>query len=127
MKKLILLVLLASAVGCATAGNAPNLTPIARTDYNLTQLVDSIGILQTAAENAVPSNILKVNTARSIVEFTVWANTTIGAAPDGWYLTVKTGYNTMKSLLTPDELNKFGVYLATFETVLNGFAPVGVQ
>lgn len=127
MKKLVfILILAASVVSCATQTSAPNLTPVARNAYNLTQLVNSIGILQTTAENSVPNNVLKLNTARSIVEFCVWANTTIGQTPNGWFATVKTGYTTMKNLLTQDELNKFGIYLTTFEVVLNSFNDVYV-
>ncbi len=124
MKRILQFSLLTSLLlssGCATANNAPTLTPIARNAYNLTQLVDAIGILQTTAENSVPNGVLKVNTARTIVQFCVAANTTIGATPNGWYATVKAAYTSMKASLTQDELSKFGIYLATFETILNSF------
>ena len=122
MKKFILAFLLsASAASCATVSNAPALTPVARNAYNLTQLVDAIGILQTTAENSVPNNVLSVNTARIIVEFCVLANTTIGQVPNGWYATVKADYQVMKSQLSVEELKRFGLYLITFEVILNSF------
>ncbi len=123
MRKSLIPVLLLSLSlsSCATATNAPQLTPVARNAYNLTQLVDAIGILQTTAENSVPNGVLKLATARLIVQFCVDANTTIGAMPNNWYTVVKTAYGSIKSQLTPDELNKFGIYLATFETILNSF------
>ena len=107
--------------GCATTTNSPNLTPVARNAYNLTQLVDAIGILQTSAEASVPNKVLPVNTARLIVQFCVAANTTIGQVPNGWVPVVKTAYATTKSQLTPDELNKFAGYLSAFEIILNSF------
>lgn len=122
MKKIILIALLSSC--CATAGTAPNLTPVARNAYNLTQLVDAIGILQTTAENSVPNKVLSLPTARLIVQFCVTANSTIGQIPNGWWQSVSIGYKVTKSQLTPNELNKFGVYLSTFETILNSFSPV---
>lgn len=127
MKKLFLkifLVLTFTNVGClATPANSPNLTPVARNAYNLTQLVDAIGILQTTAENSVPNGVLKVNTARLIVQFCVTANTTIGASPNGWYSSVSVGYKVTKSQLSVDELARFKVYLDVFETILNSFSP----
>ena len=94
MKKFFLISLLSSSLlGCATTQNAPNLTPLAVTQYNLTQLVDAIGILQTSAENAVPANILPVNTA----------------------------YLTLKNQLSAADLQKFGPYLTSFEIVFNSF------
>lgn len=122
MRKLILIILLSSA--CATAQNAPNLTPVARNAYNLTQLVDAVGILQTTAENSVPNGVLKVNTARLIVQFCVTTNTTIQQIPNGWFYIVTAAYTNTKQQLTSDELNKFGPYLSTFETILNTFNPV---
>ena len=124
MKKLFLISLLILSSACATTQNAPNLTPLAVTQYNLTQLVDAIGILQTSAENAVPANILPVNTARLIVQFCVTANTTIGQVPNGWYVSVNTAYLNVKLQLTPNELIKFGPYLASFEVVFNTFKGV---
>lgn len=125
MRKLVLsvlaLLILTSSISCATAANAPQLTPVARNAYNLTQLVDAVGILQTTAENSVPNKVLSLATARIIVQFCVDANTTIGSMPNNWYTVVKTAYGSVKSQLTPDELQKFGVYLAIFETILNSF------
>lgn len=121
---LLVIALLSSSVyytACATAQNAPNLTPVARNAYNLTQLVNAIGILQTTAENSVPNGVLKVNTARIIVQFCVTANSTILQIPNGWYATVHAAYDSAKSQLTQEELSKFGFYLATFEVVLNSF------
>lgn len=124
IKKLFIACALGIAVlcsNCATTQNAPNLTPAQINQYNLTTLVNAIGTLQTAAENAVPTNILKFNTARLIVQFTVGANTAIAASPNGWKATVGASYTYTKSQLTVDELNKFSIYLAAFETVLNSF------
>jgi hypothetical protein len=94
-----------------------------KTLYVLTDVVNSIGTLQTAAENAVPANILPQNTARNIVQFCVDANTTIGQVPNGWYAVVNTSYIKLKAKLTPSELVSFGPALAIFEVVLNSFTP----
>jgi hypothetical protein len=90
--------------------------------YVLTDVVNSIGTLQTAAENAVPQNILPLKTARTIVSFCVAANTTIGQTPNGWYAVVNAAYASMKSQLTPDELMKFSGAFSAFELVLNSFS-----
>lgn len=119
MKKLILVLLLTSA--CATANNAPNLTPVARNAYNLIQLQNAIGILQTTAEASVPNHVLSLPTARRIVQFCVTANETILQVPNGWYPAVSTAEQDVKNNLTPAELQKFGLYFSTFETVLNSF------
>ena len=121
LNRLVPILLLLSLSSCATATNAPNLTPLARNAYNLTQLVNSIGILQTAAENAVTAKILPVDGARLIVQFCVIANTAIGQTPNGWQATVLSAYQGTKAQLTPDELIKFGPYLTSFELVLNTF------
>lgn len=118
-----LLALSIATSACATTNTAPNLTPVARNAYNLTQLVDAIGILQTTAESSVPNKVLSTNTARLIVQFCVIANTTIGAVPGGWFPAVNVAYKTMKSQLTASDLSRFGIYLSTFETILNSFTP----
>jgi hypothetical protein len=130
LKKLIIIGLIIGLNGCANSTNAPQLTPVARTEFNLTKLVDALGALQLAAENASKTvdpktnkTILSVNSARTIVQFTVVANTTIGQTPNGWYATVSTGYNAAKASLSIDELTKFQPYLNTFELVLAAGAP----
>lgn len=121
---LVLLVLLTANCG----KNIPNLTPEAQHKYTLTQVIDAIGALQMAAENAVVTvdhagnRLLSFASARRIVQFCVDANTAIGNSPNGWYSTVKSTYDTAKSQLTPQELTQFGSYLTTFEMVLATFA-----
>ena len=96
--------------------------------YILTDVVNSIGILQLAAENAVSNNILTLSTARTIVQFCVDANTTIGQYPNGWYTIVNTAYIQLKAHLTLEELNKFSGSLFAFEIILNSFsAELGVE
>ena len=98
-------------------------TPITKQQYVLIDVVNGIGTLQLAAENAVPAKLLSVNSARIIVQFTVAANTEIGLAPNGWYAVVSVAYQAAKNQLTADEQQKFGGYLLAFEVVLNSFAP----
>lgn len=93
-----------------------------KTLYVLTDVVNSIGTLQMAAENAVPQKILKLNDARIIVQFCVDANTTIGQYPNGWYSIVNTAWLQAKAHLDQDELNKFAGAIAAFEIVLNSFS-----
>src|ERR1035437_870721 len=99
MKKFILssvcVLSLFGAVAC-TSKMPATYTPQTKHLYVLTDVVNSIGTLQLAAENAVPANILPLPTARRIVQFCVIANQTIGQTPNGWYSTVNTAYQTMK-------------------------------
>lgn len=125
MKRFILAVALLSfsIVNINCVSKAPSsYTPQTKKLYVLTDVVNGVGVLQMAAENAVPQNILKVNSARIIVQFCVDANTSIGQAPNGWYAVVSTAYYRAKGQLSADELNKFGGYLAAFEVVLNSFS-----
>ena len=126
MKSFVLIALLSSA--CANTTNSPQLTPIARTEFNLTKVVDALGTLQLAAENATKTidpktnkSILSVNSARKIVQFTVAANTTIGQTPNGWYAIVSKAYNEAKNSLSADELVKFLPWMNSFELVLASF------
>lgn len=123
LKKLLVICALGIAVlSCATTQNAPpTYTPTTINQYNLTQLSNAIGTLQTAAENAVPKAILNINTARLIVQFCVGANTAIATSPNGWKATVNTSYTYMKSQLSPVDLMKFNLEFAAFELVLNSF------
>jgi hypothetical protein len=125
MKKIILslAVCLSILPGYSCASKMPaSYTPQTKKLYVLTDVVNGIGTLQLAAENAVPAGKLKVNSARIIVQFCVGANTAIGQSPNGWYNTVNIAYQYAKNQLTSDELNKFQVELAAFEIVLNSFA-----
>jgi len=123
MKRLLLLALLLSTPACATSQNAPQLTPQARTDHNLTPVVDGIGALQLAAENATTTldngkPILPVATARKIVQFCVDANTTLGTAGATWCATLGPAYRGMKHQLTTAEAQAMAPYFTTFEAVL---------
>lgn len=132
MKKLLLiplLLILSSCASTATTANTPQLTPTARTEYNLIPLVNAVGFLQTAAENATTTidtktnrPLLSVNTARKVVQFCVTTNQTLQQVPNGWYASINVAYQSLKSSLTPDELTKFGTYLSSFELVLVQFA-----
>lgn len=117
-------VCLVTVNGC-TSKMPATYTQQTKTLYVLTDVVNGIGTLQVAAENAVPAKVLSLNSARIVVQFCVAANTAIGQSPNGWYATVNTLYQTTKKQLTADELQKFGGYLVAFELVLNSFAPVG--
>jgi hypothetical protein len=130
MRKIILiplcLIFLISFSDCANKNNAPQLTPAAVTAYNKTQFSDAIGSLQLAAENATTTidtktnkPLLKVNTARIIVQFCVGANKTLAASDTGWLASIQAAYQDAKSQLSPSELITFGPYLDTFEIVLS--------
>jgi hypothetical protein len=124
MKKFILIpVICLSILGGATCASKmpPSYTPQTKQLYILTDVVNGIGTLQVAAENAVPAKILSVNSARVIVQFCVSANTTIGQTPNGWYTVVNTAYLQAKKQLTVDEQTKFSGYLIAFEIILNSF------
>lgn len=127
MKKAISLLFaltLVLSAGC-TSKMPATYTQQTKTLYVLTDVVNGIGTLQMAAENAVPAKILSVNSARVFVQFCVLANTTIGQSPNGWYPAVNAAYQTAKKQLTATELQNFGGYLVAFELILNSFAPVG--
>jgi hypothetical protein len=123
VKRLIIVAALLSFTSCAAKMPA-SYTQQTKTIYVLTDVVNGIGTLQLAAENAVPANILTLNDARNFVQFCVDANTTIGQSPNGWYATVNTAYQKAKNHLTPDEVTKFSGALSAFEVVLYSFAPV---
>jgi hypothetical protein len=125
MKKFFSLFLVAIALTFSTncTSKMPaTYTQQTKTLYVLTDVVNGIGTLQMAAENAVPAKILSVNSARVIVQFCVAANTAIGQSPNGWYATVNTLYQTAKKQLTATELQQFGSYLVAFELILNSFS-----
>lgn len=125
IKKLFIACALGVAVlcsGCATSKNAPpTYTPTIINQYNLTQLSNSIGTLQTAAENAVPKGILPVNSARLIVQFCVGANIAISESPNGWKTTVNKSYTYLKSQLSVADQMKFSLEFTAFELVFNSF------
>jgi predicted secreted protein len=125
MKKIILSIVCVSSLSLAAcAAKMPaNYTPITKQQYVLTDVVNGIGTLQMAAENAVPAKYLSNNSARVVVQFCVDANYAIGQSPNGWYAVVSVTYQAAKNQLTADEQQKFGGYLLAFEVVLNSFAP----
>lgn len=124
MKKLLLAITLTSSIiGINCAAKMPaSYTTQTKKLYVLTDVVNGIGTLQLAAENAVPAGKLKVNSARVIVQFCVGANTAIGQSPNGWYPTVNTAYQYAKNQLSAYELSRFQLELAAFELILNSFA-----
>lgn len=109
---------------CATAGNAPQLTPEARTDYNLKPVVDAVGTLQLAAEEATVTKdsngnpLLPVATARRIVQFCVDADDVLAANHSGWCALVTTSYRTLKTQLSYSDLNTASTWFTTFEAAL---------
>ena len=125
MKKFILIPIICLSIlsGATCASKMPSsYTPQTKKLYILTDVVNGIGTLQTAAENAVPAKILSVNSARVIVEFCVSANTIIGQSPNGWFSLVNSAYIQAKLKLTPTEVQNFSVYLTAFEIILNSFS-----
>ena len=126
MKKAILTVIILAQLGC-TANAPPSYTPQTKQLYVLTDLVNGIGELQLAAENAVPANILPLTTARKIVQFCVVANTTIGQAQNGWYNIVNTAYINLKATLTQEEIDNFSYAFQAFEIILNSFNTAGTS
>ena len=126
MKKIILslsVCLSILSIASCVAKMPANYTPITKQQYVLTDVVNGIGTLQMAAENAVPAKYLSNNSARVVVQFCVDANYAIGQSPNGWYAVVSVAYQAAKNQLTADEQQKFGGYLLAFEVVLNSFAP----
>ena len=99
-------------------------TPTTRQQYILTDVQNGIGTLQLAAENAVPANILRLSTARLIVQFCVTANQTIIQTPNGWYATVNTAYQSLKKQIPQNDIDNFGYAFDAFELVLNSFSGV---
>lgn len=123
MKRLLLIPLLLVLSSCASK-MPTSYTPQTKQLYVLTDVVDGLGTLQTAAENAVPAKILKLSTARLIVQFTVAANTTIGQTPNGWYASVNAAYLQLKEDLPQSEIDNFQYAFDAFELVLNSFSGV---
>lgn len=121
MKRLILAAVLVLSAASCVAKMPATYTPQTKTLYVLTDVVNSLGILQVAAENAVPNNVLSLATATRIVQFCVASNSTIVQYPNGWYATINTAYIKLKLSMTPNELSKFSSELAVFEVVLNSF------
>ena len=123
MKKILVLILVIGLSGCAPKNIV--LTPVAQQAYTLDQVVNGVGTLQLAAENATITYdtnglpLLSVNTARLVVAFCVAANQALGST--GLVAGVKTAYTTLKGQFTSAELIKFGAALTIFEVVLNGF------
>jgi len=124
VKKIVLILLLSASFSGCTSKMPASYTTQTKQLYVLTDVVNSVGVLQLAAENAVPQNILPLATARRVVQFCVTANATIGQTPNGWYAVVNVAYTNLKSNLTADEVSKFGPALSAFELVLNSFSGV---
>lgn len=120
----IVILALVISSGCATAQNAPQLTPTERTQHNLMPVIDGIGALQLAAQKAVVTiktdgkPIIPLAAARIIVTFTVGANETIGQFPNGWCPTVRSAYDAMRRQLVPDDRTAMATYFSVFEGVL---------
>ncbi len=122
MKSLIIIVALLLATNCASKMPA-TYTPQTKQLYVLTDVVNAVGELGLAAENAVPANILPLPVARAIVQFCLGANTTIGQVPNGWYATVNASYQQLKLAIGADNRNNFQYAFDAFDVILNSFAP----
>jgi hypothetical protein len=93
-------------------------TPAGKAAWNADLFVQRAGELQSAAISANQQGALSDKTAVRIVQFTVGAIQTAKSTPDGWQAAVLTGYASLKSALSPDELRQFAVPLATLDALL---------
>lgn len=121
MKKALLLIALLLSSACHL--NYPaSYTPETKQEYVLLDVVDGLGALQLAAENAVPAKILTNDEARDIVKFTVAANTAITKSPDGWYAIVSSSYTSLKASLPLNAKDNFQYAFTAFELILDSFS-----
>lgn len=124
MKRILFGVLVLSLSACATKTSAPQLTPQARMDYNLKPVVDGIGALQLAAENATATvgqngqPLLSMAAGRKVVQFCVDANVSLGTAGSGWCAAVSPAFIGLKNQLSAAELKAVSPYFTTFQAVL---------
>ncbi len=89
-RRLVVLVLALTVSGCVPKSLAPEAKPA----YAADQIVLRVNELQAAAiqaNAAVPPALSEAQT-RVIVEFTVSADRTLAAVPQGWYATVRAAW-----------------------------------
>jgi len=103
-------------VGCT---HNPNVTtPAGKANQAALAISTRVGELQEAAISANASGGLSDADAVTVVKFTVAAQKTLKATPDGWRVTVQTGYTAMKLALSQSVKTKLAVALATLDALL---------
>lgn len=93
-------------------------TPQGRAAVTADSVVLRLGELQGAAIQANQQGGLSDRTSVLVVQFTVGALKTIKDVPSGWQATVTTGYRTLKSALSPADLQRLQVPLLAVDLLL---------
>lgn len=99
MRRFILALVL--AVTCSACIPVPpvSLSPQGKTAYTADQIVQRVNELENAAIQANSAGGLDTNVARVIVSFAVAADKTLKATPQGWQVTIETGWAEVKRQL----------------------------
>jgi hypothetical protein len=116
---LALIVGLALAPACSSFGPPPSVTtPAGKAAWNADQFVQRAGELQSAAILANQQGALSDKSSVTVVQFTVGAIKAAKETPNGWQATVLTGYDALKTALSPADLKTLAVPLATVDALI---------
>ncbi len=116
MKVWISLILALTLTACA---HNPNVTtPEGKAAQAALEISTRIGELQDAAITANASGGINDRDAVTVVKFTVAAQKTLKAAPDGWRVSVKASYDAMKAALDTAVRVKLAATLSLLDVLL---------
>ena len=122
MKRLILVLCLASTVACATSNvqgrSTANLTSPGLVALHASEVVRVLDVIRDTAVDAETAKLLSTDTTRKVVTWHKAALQTIQATPGGWKLTVLAGLDALYQPLTPSEQSVLRPYIFAAKLVI---------